>query len=53
VVLPATARQAVARFASGPAAPVVRICPDTQASVVLVPDISYLPEITSASVARH
>jgi hypothetical protein len=34
-------RQAVARFASGPVAPVVRICPDTQANVVLVPDISY------------
>jgi hypothetical protein len=47
VVLPATVRQAVARFASGPVAPVVRICPDTQANVVLVPDISYLSKITS------
>jgi hypothetical protein len=28
-------------------APVVRICPDTQANVVLVPDISYLSKITS------
>jgi hypothetical protein len=47
VVLPAIVRQAVARFASGPVAPVVRICPDTQANVVLVPDISYLSKITS------
>jgi hypothetical protein len=47
VVLPAVVRQAVARFASGPVAPVVRICPDTQANVVLVPDISYLSKITS------
>jgi hypothetical protein len=47
VVVPATVRQAVARFASGPVAPVVRICPDTQANVVLVPDISYLSKVTS------
>jgi hypothetical protein len=39
--------QASARLATNVTAPVLRMCPDTQANVCLVPHISYLSEVTS------